>query len=409
VSFRHEKFVPRGGPDGGDGGRGGDVVIVAGSNDTTLSAFRERRRYSAANGRPGEGGNRSGRDGGELVLRVPVGTVVSEAETVIADLAEPDARAVVARGGRGGRGNARFATSIRQAPRHGELGERGEQRRIHLELKLIADIGLVGLPNAGKSTLLAALTGARPKIAAYPFTTLHPNLGVAETAEGRAVIIADVPGLIEGAHLGAGLGIDFLRHLERTRALVHVVDASAGAQSVETAIRAVESELSAFSAELGARPAVLALNKIDIPAGAEAAEELVGRYPGAHRISAARGEGVAALLEDAVGAAGVARATEPPRVGDTDAETHRVYRHRPRGRDTPVVTHEGDAFRVSSAAVERYVERTDLDNDEAVALLQRRLRAAGVDAALAAAGCVDGDTVRIDGEEFTYVDGDIAR
>jgi GTP-binding protein len=403
VSFRREKYVPAGGPDGGDGGRGGDVIVVADSTDTTLSAYRERRHFSAEHGRPGEGGNRSGRDGEHLILSVPPGTAVSDGDAVIADLVEPGARAVVANGGRGGRGNARFATSTRQAPRIGELGERGEHRRIHLELKLIADIGLVGLPNAGKSTLLAALTGAHPKIAAYPFTTLHPNLGVADH-DGRALVIADVPGLIEGAHQGTGLGIDFLRHLERTKVLVHLVDASQGADAARDALQVVDSELRAFSEQLAARPSLLAFNKMDIPAADAAAESLRREFPEAHFISAVNGDGCAALLEAAVHAVDVAKAPATDRSSRGASERHRVYRHTPRRRDAPVVTREGDAYRVSSASVERLVGMTDLDNDEAVMQLQQRFKAVGVDDALAAAGCIEGDTVRIGEHEFIFFD-----
>jgi GTPase len=403
VSFRREKYVPNGGPDGGDGGRGGDVVLVADSTDTTLSAYRERRRFTAEHGKPGEGGNRSGRDGEHLILSVPPGTAVSEGDATIADLVEPGASAVVANGGRGGRGNARFATSTRQAPRIGELGERGEHRRIHLELKLIADIGLVGLPNAGKSTLLAALTGAHPKIAAYPFTTLHPNLGVADH-DGRALVIADVPGLIEGAHQGTGLGIDFLRHLERTKVLVHVVDASQGADAARAALVIVDGELRAFSEQLAARPCLLAFNKMDIPGAAAAAESLRGEFPEAHFIAAVSGDGCAALLEAAARLVGVAAVLTTDRSRPAGSERHRLYRHTPRRRDAPVVTRDADAFRVSSDSIERLVDMTDLDSDEAVVQLQQRLKAAGVDDALAAAGCVQGDTVRIGEHEFTFVD-----
>ncbi|HZB98297.1 MAG TPA: GTPase ObgE, partial [Candidatus Sulfotelmatobacter sp.] len=227
VSFRREKYVPAGGPDGGDGGRGGDVVVISSSTDVSLSAYAAPVRYLAEPGGNGAGGLKAGRRGTDLQLAVPPGTVVHDADTgeLIGDLDRSGAAVVVAAGGRGGRGNARFATSTRRAPRVGELGAPGETRHIRLELKLIADIGLIGLPNAGKSALLAALTGAHPKIGNYPFTTLQPNLGVAEV-DGRPITIADVPGLIAGAHDGAGLGIAFLRHIERTRVLVHVVDAS---------------------------------------------------------------------------------------------------------------------------------------------------------------------------------------
>ncbi|HET9051102.1 MAG TPA: GTPase ObgE, partial [Candidatus Dormibacteraeota bacterium] len=299
MSFRHEKYIPEGGPDGGDGGRGGDVIIVADSDDTSLTMFRERRSFRAGAGRPGEGGRRSGRNGDDVVLHVPPGTIVRDGTTLLADLDRRGARIVVAEGGGGGRGNARFATATRQAPRVNELGEHGERRRVHLELKLIADVGLVGLPNAGKSTLLAALTGAHPRIGAYAFTTLHPNLGVAETTSGQTLLIADVPGLIEGAHEGAGLGIGFLRHLERTRVLVHVVDAAGGVDAAREAMRVIDDELRSFSTVLADRPRIVAFNKVDIAEGAATADALAGAAADAFRISAATGDGCAALLEAA--------------------------------------------------------------------------------------------------------------
>jgi len=388
------------------------VVLVADPQASTLSAFRERRRFRAENGRPGAGGLKAGRAGADLVLEVPVGTVVRDAEEerVLADLAQPGDRVVVARAGRGGRGNARFATAVRQAPRIGEIGEPGERRRIELELKLVADVGLVGLPNAGKSTLLAALTAAHPKIADYPFTTLHPNLGVAELEDGRTVVVADVPGLIEGAHLGAGLGIEFLRHLERTRVLVHVVDASAGEAAARAALATVRHELAAFSEALAAREALVALNKVDIPEGRAAAVVLAASEPDALPISAAGGEGIAPLL--AALAAIVARVRRVPVAPAAAADApeaagggeHRVYRHRPRRLGDVTVVREEDGWRVRGAALEREVAMTDLDSDEAVARLQRRLRVAGVDAALAAAGCAEGDTVRIGRAEFSYAE-----
>lgn len=399
MSFRREKYVPAGGPDGGDGGSGGEVVVVADSSDVSLTSFRERRRFVAENGRPGAGSRRTGRDGAPLLLHVPAGTLVRERDRVLADLDHHGASVVVARGGRGGRGNARFTTATRQAPRVGELGEPGEHRHLVLELKLIADVGLVGLPNAGKSTLLAALTGAHPKIAGYPFTTLHPNLGVAEV-DSRPVVIADVPGLIAGAHRGAGLGLGFLRHLERTRVLVHVVDASLGVDAAESAMSTVDSELRWFSGALAARPALLAFNKCDVAAGEAAAATLVARHTGAFAVSAAARIGLGSLLEAAAGAAARAVEEGPPA---TARPRHRVYRRIPRDAQPLRVVREAGGYRVSAPDVEVMVAMTDLDSDEAVARLQRRLRDRGVDAALAAAGCADGDDVVIGGFEFTYL------
>jgi GTP-binding protein len=330
-----------------------------------------------------------------------VGTIIREDELVISDLDRPGAVALAARGGRGGRGNTRFATATRQAPRAGELGDPGQKRRLHLELRLIADIGLVGLPNGGKSTLLAALTGAQPKIAAYPFTTLHPNLGVAELEGGHTLVLADVPGLIEGASHGAGLGLEFLRHLERTRTLVHVVDASAGVDAAREALATVRTELEAYSPELAGRPSVVAFNKIDLPEGALAAATLAAEFPGSFQISAQHGEGCQELLLAAAELAGRVIRDAP---GPTAPGLHRVYRPRPRRVVTNDVVREDDGFRVVGELVERMVGRIDLENDEAVARLQRKLRAAGIDAALAAAGCREGDTVLIGDAAFTYSD-----
>lgn len=395
-----------GGPDGGDGGRGGDVVLVADSTDSTLAGFRERRRFHAPAGGAGGKNLRHGADGEDIVLHVPPGTIVRDADTeeLIADLDSPGARVVIGAGGRGGRGNHHFASATRQSPRVGELGERARQRKVHLELKLIADVGLVGLPNAGKSTLLAALTGAHPKIAAYPFTTLHPNLGVAETPAGSTLVIADVPGLIEGAHRGVGLGTDFLRHLERTRALVHMVDASEGTESVAAAISAVSGELAAFSEVLARKPRILVLNKSDLLDEAQR-DQLRSRHPGAPLIAAAVGEGTAEVLAQAAEMVAAVRTGELEVASAEQAPSgeHRLYRHRSR-RGAPVVSLEGEVYRVTAEGIERMVAMTDMESDEAVARLQQKLRAAGVDAALAAAGCQEGDTVRIGDLEFTYAD-----
>jgi GTP-binding protein len=267
VSFRREKHVPRGGPDGGDGGDGGSVILEADEGLGTLLDFRYRRHYTAPRGAHGQGSDRHGATGADLVLRVPVGTVVWErpADLLLGDLAQPGERLVVARGGRGGRGNARFATSTRRAPRHAEPGQAGEARTLRLELKLLADVGVVGFPNAGKSTLVARLSAARPKIAAYPFTTLVPALGLVRLDEGRSFVIADVPGLIPGAAEGRGLGLRFLRHLERTRLLVHLLDLdpATGRDAIDD-WHAIQAELAAYSPALAGRPQLLVANKVDL-------------------------------------------------------------------------------------------------------------------------------------------------
>lgn len=299
VSFRREKFIEFGGPNGGDGGRGGHVWAEAVDNLNTLIDYRYQQHFKAKTGRPGEGSNRTGADAGDVVIKVPVGTQLFEEdeETLIADLDEPGERVLLAKGGNGGFGNARFKSSTNQAPRRANPGQPGEQRTVWLRLKLIADIGLVGLPNAGKSTFLAAVSAAKPKIADYPFTTLHPNLGVVRVGEGQSFVLADIPGLIEGAHEGAGIGDRFLGHIERCAALLHLVDGTA--DDVAEAYRIVRAELSAYGAGLEDKAEILALNKIDALAPQEIEEKLsalkqLSDSP-VYAVSGAAGAGVAEL------------------------------------------------------------------------------------------------------------------
>jgi GTP-binding protein len=264
VSFRREKYVPRGGPDGGEGGRGGDVLLIADPQLTTLLDYQYKQQYSAGRGGHGQGQNKTGADGEDAVLRVPPGTVVKDADTgdVLGELLAPGDRLVTAAGGRGGRGNASFVTSTRQAPRDAEDGRPGAERRIELELKLIADVGLVGQPNAGKSTLLAAMSAARPKIADYPFTTLEPNLGVVKLSDGRAMVMADIPGIIEGAHEGKGLGLKFLRHIERTRVLAYLIPVDI--EDPQGEYELLKNELAEYSQELARKPHCIVISKIDL-------------------------------------------------------------------------------------------------------------------------------------------------
>ncbi len=312
VSFRREKFVPRGGPNGGDGGSGGSVFLVASPHLNTLVQFRFHPEYHAERGEHGQGSDRTGRHGADLTLEVPAGTVVFDASdpdtapVALADLATLGARALVARGGRGGRGNARFATATNRAPRRAEPGEAGEVRRLRLQLKLLADVGLVGFPNAGKSTLISRISSARPKIADYPFTTLTPHLGVVTLSDDRSFVVADVPGLIEGAHVGHGLGHRFLRHIERTKVIVYVVDVSeaSGRDPIED-FRVVRRELELFDPALLARPRLAVANKIDVLAKQERLAAFTAYMESqsisVHPISAVTGEGVAALVEDVWG------------------------------------------------------------------------------------------------------------
>ena len=305
ISFRREKYVPRGGPDGGDGGDGGSVILEADPAITTLLDFHYRRHYKAERGQHGKGANKQGASGGDTVLRVPLGTMVSERDgrLPLGDLTEPGQRLLVARGARGGRGNARFATSTNRAPRRADLGREGEERWVHLELKLLADVGVVGFPNAGKSTLVSRLSAAKPKIADYPFTTLVPSLGIVRAGEDRSFVIADLPGLIPGAADGKGLGHRFLRHTERTRLLVHLIDLdpSTGRDPLAD-YQAIQDELRAYSEELAARPQIVAVNKVELP-GTEDRRAAVERFCAArslsfHAISAVTGEGLPALVHD---------------------------------------------------------------------------------------------------------------
>ena len=311
LSFRREKFVPRGGPDGGDGGAGGSISIVASPRRNTLIDFRYHPEFEARRGQHGQGSNRTGYTAADLEIEVPVGTLVYEKDTagdhvrLLADLNEDGQKVLVARGGRGGRGNARFVSSTNRAPRRTEPGEPGEERFLRLELKLLADVGLVGFPNAGKSTLISRISAARPKIADYPFTTLTPNLGVVDLGDDRSFVVADVPGLIEGAHAGHGLGDRFLRHVERTKVLLHIVDVSSasGREPVQD-FDIIREELRLFNPALGAKPQIVVANKIDAlddPARLERLERHVGEIGiPLHRVSGVTGEGVDALLEAAL-------------------------------------------------------------------------------------------------------------
>jgi len=307
VAFRREKFVPRGGPSGGDGGKGGDVSMESSERHNTLVHFRFNPEYRAERGRHGEGSNKTGRDGAAITLKVPVGTIVFDDETgeLVHDFSHPDERVIIARGGRGGRGNARFATSTHQAPREHEEGRPGEERVFRLELKLLADVGLVGFPNVGKSTLISRISAARPKIADYPFTTLQPNLGVVVVGDKNmpdefSFVVADIPGLIEGAHTGAGLGTQFLRHIERTRLLVHLVDVSdsSGRTDVEKDIKVIRAELKSFRSGLDQKPMIMVASKIDVANKDKLAD--LKRYCKAHKlelfpISAVTGKGIEEL------------------------------------------------------------------------------------------------------------------
>ena len=387
ISFRREAHVPRGGPDGGDGGRGGSVILRADPQVTTLSDFRYRSVHRAPSGGNGAGEKRTGKSATDLVLRAPPGTLVTDPATgaVIADLVAPGQELLLARGGEGGRGNTHFKSSTRRAPRIAEDGQPGEEREIDLELKLIADVGLVGLPNAGKSSLLAALTRAHPKIAAYPFTTLSPNLGVLRDEE-RELVVADIPGLIEGAHQGAGLGEEFLRHVERTRLVVHVIDAAREDPVADMDV--VAAELAAYGKGLEGRDHIVALNKMDLPDARERAGDLARRVGApSYAVSAATGEGVPQLARAIFAACPPRPVTEPP-------EAERRIEFARTARDWRVEREDG-AFRVIGDRVERLAGGIDWDSPDATAYFQAFLLRSGIERELRAQGAKEGDTVRV--------------
>lgn len=403
VAFRREKFVPFGGPSGGDGGKGGDVVLTADHSLRTLREFTHKRLFRAERGQNGQGNKRHGRNGADLVIRVPQGTQVWLQEDgerrLLADLTEPWQRAVVARGGRGGFGNAHFASSINQAPRIAQKGEQGEERRLTLELKLIADVGIVGHPNAGKSTLLAAASAARPKIADYPFTTTEPVLGVVSVGY-KTFVLAEIPGLIEEAHLGRGLGLEFLRHAERTRLLIHLLDGTS--QSPLEDFYQVNRELDLYSGELAGKPQLAAVNKVDITEVRERVphleKELVVRLGQMEVplffISAATGEGVDRLMAEA---ARMLESLPPPTRPGPEA----VFRPTPVDARASVSRQDG-VFIVSAPWLERVVAGTDMNLPEARGYLNRRLERMGINNALRQAGARAGDKVRLGEMEWEF-------
>jgi GTP-binding protein len=403
VSFRREKFVPLGGPDGGEGGRGGDVIIRAESSISNLLHYQVNKVYQAEDGKSGGGQKKHGRKGASLVLTVPPGTVVTErdlvtGESLLADLMESGREAIAAQGGRGGWGNTHFASSTNQAPRIAQEGEVGEEKRIILELKLIADVGVIGYPNVGKSSLLAAASAAKPRIASYPFTTLAPVLGVAEVGQ-KSFVLAEVPGLIQGAHAGRGLGHDFLRHVVRTRVLIHLVDG--GSASPVDDLRRVNEELRLFDSALAGKPQLVAVNKIDLPQVEEKLGSLTEAFSGAGVrplfISAASGEGVdklkAAALKLHEEAAGREKATE--------SAAGKVFRPSPREAAVGV-SREGDAWVVAAPDMERLVAGTDTRDAEARRQLQGQFNRLGLTAALKRAGVSAGDKVRLGRLEWKW-------
>ena len=395
VSFNREKYKPRGGPDGGRGGDGGSVVVRATEDLQTLEPYAHRNLVKAERGRHGSGNNRAGEKGDDVVVEVPVGTLVYDDDGLLADLSEPGQKFVAAEGGIGGRGNGSFATSTRQAPAFREKGLPGEEREVRLELRVLSDVGLVGLPNAGKSSLLAALSAARPKVGDYPFTTLTPGLGVVDEKTYRdPFVVADIPGLISGASQGRGLGNRFLRHIARARLLALVLDASEDPEGAEATLRA---EL--HVAGLSGKPSVVVLNKVDT-LDEELRDYLREPFPEAVQVSALTGEGVVKLrdlLEKRLGEMGEREKEESNGSGPTE---HRVFR--PRWKGLRVERVKAGAYEVSGEGVERLALRTDWESTEGVRNFQRELEKKGVLAALRRAGAETGDEVRIGEVEFDF-------
>ena len=399
VAWRREKYIPKGGPAGGDGGHGGSVYLEATPELSTLVEFRFKRQFGAESGKPGGTSNKSGKSGNDLVILVPVGTIVyrtleGQSEAFLADLNSAGERVMIAKGGKGGLGNQHFATSTRQAPRFAEKGEPGEKCAVRLELRLLADCGIVGLPNAGKSTLLSVVSAARPKIADYPFTTLEPQLGVVRVSDEESFVMVDVPGLIEGAHTGAGLGDQFLRHVERTRVLVHLLDGAKGIEEILADKATIENELGAWNERLLEKPVILCVSKLDLPDARERLSELRERFPEIRGISSATGEGIQELIYAAWQTIQTAplpeiALPEPPRILLKPNEPFVIHR-------------EHDAFIITGERVERLAAMTDFDSDEALGRFEQILAKMGVDKRLREMGATEGDTVRIGPFEFTY-------
>ncbi|AGB41881.1 Obg family GTPase CgtA [Halobacteroides halobius DSM 5150] len=409
TSFRREKYEAAGGPDGGDGGKGGDVILGVDEGLNTLIDFRERNLFEADHGENGKSKNQHGKDAEDLIVAVPPGTTIIDAKTeeVIADLIEDGQQLVVAKGGRGGRGNTRFKSSTRQAPKFSEDGEPGEKKEIKLELKLLADVGLVGYPSVGKSTLISRISAAKPKTAAYHFTTLEPNLGVVETKGFDSFVVADVPGLIEGAHKGVGLGDQFLKHIERTKVLVHVIDASGreGRAPIDD-FKRINQELKEYSNKLMDKPQVVATNKIDLPQAQEKLPQVKSKleeegyevFP----ISAATGEGIEKLIDRVYNL--VQEAPEP----ELEEEREEVVIRGPQPDEDGLdfnITKENGIFKVTGNRIEREVAMADLTTDEGLQQLLKKFKKLGVEEALQKEGIQEGETVDLAGLQFEYYKG----
>ncbi|WP_276766752.1 GTPase ObgE [Gemella morbillorum] len=415
VAFRREKYVPKGGPAGGDGGRGANVVFIVDEGLRTFMDYRYQKKFVAPNGENGMSKGMHGRKSKDLYLKVPPGTVIRDTDTgeVLADLVEHEQEVIVARGGRGGRGNCRFATPSNPAPEIAENGEPGEERNLTLELKLMADVGLVGFPSVGKSTLLSITSKAKPKIADYHFTTLAPNLGVVETKDHRSFVMADLPGLIEGASQGVGLGHQFLRHIERTKVIVHVVDMSAtdGRDPYED-YKIINQELGEYNMRLLERPQIVVANKMDIPAAQENLEEFKsklaadGEEVDIVEISAFTRTNVDNLLYKI---SDILDSTDPNMLYELDTEEESMenrvlYKHKPKDETFKITRDDTGAYVVSGPGIERAFLMTDFNRDASVRRFAQQMRSMGVDDALRERGCKNGDTVKILKGEFEFLE-----
>lgn len=410
AAFRREKYVPNGGPAGGDGGKGGDVVFIVDEGLRTLMDFRYKRHFKAERGENGMSKGMHGKNAEDLVVKVPPGTVVKNEETgsVIADLVEHGQKAIIARGGRGGRGNMRFVTPSNPAPEIAEKGEPGQELNVVLELKVLADVGLVGFPSVGKSTILSVVSKAKPKIGAYHFTTIVPNLGMVNLDDGRSFVMADLPGLIEGAHQGIGLGMQFLRHIERTRVIIHVVDMSGmeGRDPYQDYLT-INEELKQYNLRLTERPQIVVANKMDIPGAEENLAQFkqqVGESVEIYPVSALTQQGLKPVLYKVADLLEVTPKFELYDLDEETSDTTVLYKHEKKGEDFNITRDDDGAYVLSGYTIERLFKMTDFSKEAGVRKFARQLRAMGVDDALRERGAKDGDTVRLLEFEFEFIE-----
>lgn len=402
ISFRREKYVAYGGPDGGDGGKGGDVIFITDPNISTLMDFKYKRKYVAESGENGSGNNKYGKDGDDLYIKVPVGTQIIRDDTneLIADLAKPGQKAIVLRGGRGGRGNAKFASATLKTPRFAESGEEGKELYVRLELKLLADVGLVGFPNAGKSTLLASCTNARPKIANYPFTTLYPNLGVVYH-KGKSFVMADIPGLIEGAHKGEGLGYDFLKHIERTKLILHIVDVSDPMSDPIDDFKKINDEMYLYSERLKEIPQIAVLNKIDaVDPSLINLDDIIAKMKNlgydVFKISAMTGDGIDGLLDKTI------EMLDKFKVDVEENTEDVIIYNMPKEEETVEIEVKNGVYYLSGTKIDRLLKRVNLQDENSLRYFEMILKKSGVIDMLKEKGFKDGDAINVRDFEFEY-------